>query len=122
LLQRIPIMRKNIFTCSLRMDGYRAVHEETYMMILLFSVLNDEQRALVERIFHEHRAQEVYLNGITLSGGCSLFPGLGEYISKAMEMGVNISTDPTNDIVKGGMRFLDDRSLLATMLNVESMK
>lgn len=24
------------------------------MMILLFSVLNDEQRALVERIFHEH--------------------------------------------------------------------
>lgn len=25
------------------------------MMILLFGVLNDEQRALVERIFHEHR-------------------------------------------------------------------
>lgn len=25
------------------------------MMILLFSVLNDEQRALVEQIFHEHR-------------------------------------------------------------------
>lgn len=24
------------------------------MLILLFSVLNDEQRALVERIFHEH--------------------------------------------------------------------
>lgn len=24
-------------------------------MILLFGVLNDEQRALVERIFHEHR-------------------------------------------------------------------
>ncbi len=70
----------------------------------------------------EHLAQEVYLNGITLSGGSSLFPGLGEYISKAMEMGVNISTDPTNDIVKGGMRFLDDRSLLAKMLNVESMK
>ena len=36
------------------MDGCRAIHEETYMMILLFSVLNDEQRALVERIFHEH--------------------------------------------------------------------
>lgn len=53
-LQRIPIMCKNKFTCSLRMDGCRAIHEETYMMILLFSVLNDEQRALVERIFHEH--------------------------------------------------------------------
>ena len=26
------------------------------MMIFLFGVLNDEQRALVERIFHEHRA------------------------------------------------------------------
>ena len=25
------------------------------MMIFLFGVLNDEQRALVERIFHEHR-------------------------------------------------------------------
>lgn len=25
------------------------------MIILLFGVLNDEQRALVERIFHEHR-------------------------------------------------------------------
>lgn len=25
------------------------------MMILLFGVLNDEQRALVERIFHKHR-------------------------------------------------------------------
>ena len=47
-------MCKNKFTCSLRMDGCRAIHEETYMMILLFSVLNDEQRALVERIFHEH--------------------------------------------------------------------
>ncbi len=47
-------MCKNKFTCSLRMDGCRAIHEETYMMILLFSVLNDEQRALVERIFHRH--------------------------------------------------------------------
>lgn len=47
-------MRKNKFTCSLRMGGCGAVHEEKYMMILLFSVLNDEQRALVERIFHEH--------------------------------------------------------------------
>ena len=36
------------------MGGCGAVHEENYMMILLFSVLNDEQRALVERIFHEH--------------------------------------------------------------------
>ena len=33
----------------------RITHEEPIMMILLFGVLNDEQRALVERIFHEHR-------------------------------------------------------------------
>lgn len=32
----------------------RITHEEPIMMILLFGVLNDEQRALVERIFHEH--------------------------------------------------------------------
>ena len=34
----------------------RITHEEPIMMmIFLFGVLNDEQRALVERIFHEHR-------------------------------------------------------------------
>ncbi|MGN0771887.1 MAG: rod shape-determining protein [Christensenellales bacterium] len=128
--KQVGSLYENDLTCinmDLQEIGTNRVFEYKITAKDIKNAVEEQVSKIVEVVYNlsfqipENYAQEVYLNGITLSGGSALFPGLSEYISMAMEMQVNVSSDPTNDVVKGGMTFLEHKEKLGRVLNVGSL-
>lgn len=128
--KQVGSLYDNDLTCinmELQEIGTNRIFEYKITAKDIKNAVEEQVAKLVEVIYNlsfqipENFAQEVYLNGIMLSGGSAVFPGLSEYISMAMEMKVNVSADPSNDIVKGGMTFLEHREKLSKVLNVGSL-
>lgn len=128
--KQVGSLYENDLTCinmDLQEIGTNRIFEYKITAKDIKNAIEGQVAKLVEVIYNlsfqipDNCAQEVYLNGITLSGGCAVFPGLSEYIAMAMEMKVNVSNDPSNDIVKGAMTFLEHREKLSRVLNVGSL-
>jgi Actin-like ATPase involved in cell morphogenesis len=64
-------------------------------------------------------AGEIAKKGIFLSGGTSELPGLIEYLSVRLGLPVTQLMDYDNAAAIGGGRLIDDRELLASMLNLK---
>lgn len=63
-------------------------------------------------------AAEILRKGIFISGGSSKIPGIVEYISSSLSLPVTRLEDVDNAVALGGLKFLEDKSLLSDMLGV----
>lgn len=70
----------------------------------------------------ESLAEEIYINGIALSGGSSSLAGLADYISAVMSMKVFQINDASNASVLGGLYFFEHRNKLSNLLNLPNLK
>ena len=67
-------------------------------------------------------AEDILQEGIVLCGGGANLTGLGNYISKFMQMRYYKVDDPQTVVSRGGMYFLENSTDFAKMLNVINYK
>ena len=67
-------------------------------------------------------ADDICNEGIVVCGGGSNLTGLGEFISKFMQMKVVKVDDPTTIVSRGGMYFLENNTDFAKLLNLVNYK
>ncbi len=67
-------------------------------------------------------AEEIFNNGIFLSGGGSLISGLDTYLQNKLLIKVSRLDDPENAVINGGAAFFYNKNRLANMLNIKNLK
>lgn len=67
-------------------------------------------------------AEEIFNNGIYLSGGGSLISGLDTYLQNKLLIKVTRLDDPENAVINGGAAFFYTKDRLANMLNIKNLK
>jgi rod shape-determining protein MreB len=58
-------------------------------------------------------AADIVDNGIKLTGGGSLLPGLADLLHRQTDLPITVSEDPLTCVVRGAGRLLDEPAVLA---------
>lgn len=102
-------MKINIKNLITRLpESFIASSKDVYQAIL---PLADKMVSLTHSMLSElppSFAQDIYDQGILLTGGSSMLQGLDSYISEKLEIAVNAAKDPLQNIILGAGRTLED--------------
>ena len=79
---------------------HKAIHE--YLNTII-----DTMRTILERTPPEI-SSDIIDSGIYITGGCATIKNLGNLISKETELDVNICEDPSNTVIKGLGKMIED--------------